>query len=199
LSFSPGRGFLLVCDTEKPKESGNSSVSRFIRVDLPLPEGPQRTNGLAHPPPPLQSPLAATAMVILVFGEEDVSAWPKKPNKWALDERTAVFPGSHVFRCYSWSPSTLLSYVQFSSVTRKEYSNRVATGFFDSFTCLNPLSLPCSSLQTLTPPLQIFIHNPHYKWDESSVRVRTVSTLETATQSLVMHNYICNTLFTSKT
>ena len=36
---------LLVWDTENPKLSGNSSISFFITVDLPEPEGPQRTRG----------------------------------------------------------------------------------------------------------------------------------------------------------
>ena len=32
-------------DTENPKLSGNSSMSFFMTVDLPEPEGPQRTRG----------------------------------------------------------------------------------------------------------------------------------------------------------
>jgi len=37
---------LVVCDTENPNFPSNSSISFFISVDFPLPEGPQRTKGL---------------------------------------------------------------------------------------------------------------------------------------------------------
>ena len=57
LSSSPGLGFLVVCDTENPKASGNSAVSFLKRVDLPEPEGPHSTSGRGprgwSPVPPL--------------------------------------------------------------------------------------------------------------------------------------------------
>ena len=40
---------LVVWDTENPKLSSNSAINFFIRVDFPLPDGPQRTNGLKFP------------------------------------------------------------------------------------------------------------------------------------------------------
>ena len=36
---------LVVWETEKPNLSGNSSMSFFIRVDFPEPEGPHSTSG----------------------------------------------------------------------------------------------------------------------------------------------------------
>ena len=48
LSSSPGLGFLVVCETENPNASGNSSVSLTKRVDLPDPEGPHSTRGLGR-------------------------------------------------------------------------------------------------------------------------------------------------------
>ena len=34
-----------MCDTEKPKRSGCAAKSRLISVDLPVPEGPEKTIG----------------------------------------------------------------------------------------------------------------------------------------------------------
>ena len=36
---------LVVCETENPNLSGNSSMSLFMRVDFPEPEGPHKTKG----------------------------------------------------------------------------------------------------------------------------------------------------------
>lgn len=45
-SYSPGRGFLVVVETENSKIPGKRCVSTWISVDLPTPDGPTSASGL---------------------------------------------------------------------------------------------------------------------------------------------------------